>query len=111
MEPTHCYEIIERRTLCSGSVSQNSLLSYSEAVLQDSETHSPLRLSSDVSPFSSANDIIRGEHLDSLQHTQKSIAEEIKRLMEEQDSSYAEPPKPRKRQVRCTELKVLYFYI
>ncbi|XP_073728441.1 centrosomal protein of 162 kDa isoform X3 [Misgurnus anguillicaudatus] len=92
----------------SGFTRGFSLQPIIEAALKDSETHSPLRVSSDVSPFSSANDscgqdnrngLIRGEHLDSLQDTQKSIAEEIKRLMEEQDSSYAELPKPRKRQV------------
>lgn len=92
----------------SGFTRGFSLQPIIEAAVQDSETHSPLRVSSDVSPFSSANDscgrdnrngLIQGEHLDSLQDTQKSIAEEIKRLMEEQDSCYAELPKPRKRQV------------
>lgn len=68
-------------------------------------------MSSDGSPFSSANEGCGGgnaagltgeEHPASLQYTQKSIAEEIKRLMQEQDSSSVEPPpvKPKKRQVR-----------
>lgn len=76
-----------------------------------SENHSPLRISSDGSPFSSANEGCGGgnaatltgeEHPASLQYTQKSIAEEIKRLMQEQDSSSMDPPavKPKKRQVR-----------
>ncbi|XP_042597378.1 centrosomal protein of 162 kDa isoform X2 [Cyprinus carpio] len=81
-----------------------------EAVPRGSENHSPLRMSSDGSPFSSANEGCGGgsaagltgdEHPASLQYTQKSIAEEIKRLMQEQDSSSVEPPpvKPKKRQV------------
>ncbi|XP_016132118.1 centrosomal protein of 162 kDa [Sinocyclocheilus grahami] len=80
------------------------------AVPQGSENHSPLRMSSDGSPFSSANEGCGGgnaagltgeEHPASLQYTQKSIAEEIKRLMQEQDSFSVEPPpvKPKKRQV------------
>lgn len=61
-----------------------------------------------MSPFSSANDSsgagnatdgrIGDEHQGSFQYTQKRIAEEIKRLMQEQDSS--SPPKPKKQQVR-----------
>ncbi|XP_059424238.1 centrosomal protein of 162 kDa isoform X2 [Carassius carassius] len=81
-----------------------------EAVPRGSENHSPLKMSSDGSPFSSANEgcgggnaagLTREEHPASLQYTQKSIAEEIKRLMQEQDSSSMEPPpvKPKKRQV------------
>ncbi|XP_016364020.1 centrosomal protein of 162 kDa isoform X7 [Sinocyclocheilus rhinocerous] len=80
------------------------------AVPQGSENHSPLRMSSDGSPFSSANEGCGGgnaagltgeDHPASLQYTQKSIAEEIKRLMQEQDSFSVEPPpvKPKKRQV------------
>lgn len=86
-------------------------LSFSEAVPRGSEIHSPLRICSDESPFSFSNEdcgggntasLTGGEHPTSLQYTQKSIAEEIKRLMQEQDSSSVEPPplKPKKRQVR-----------
>ncbi|XP_043117121.1 centrosomal protein of 162 kDa isoform X3 [Puntigrus tetrazona] len=78
-----------------------------EAVPRGSENHSPLKMSSDGSPFSSANEGCGGGnaalegHPGSLQYTQKSIADEIKRLMQEQDSSSIEPPpvKPKKRQV------------
>uniref|UniRef100_A0A672QDM9 Centrosomal protein of 162 kDa n=1 Tax=Sinocyclocheilus grahami TaxID=75366 RepID=A0A672QDM9_SINGR len=81
-----------------------------EAVPRGSENHSPLRMYSDEIPFSSANEGCGGgnaasltgkEHPASLQYTQKSIAEEIKRLMQEQNSSSVEPPpvKPKKRQV------------
>ncbi|KAK7158038.1 hypothetical protein R3I93_009287 [Phoxinus phoxinus] len=87
-----------------------SLQPISEAVPRGSKNHSPLRISSDDSPFSSTNEGCGGgikasltgeEHPASLQYTQKSIAEEIKRLMQEQDSSSVEPPpvKPKKRQV------------
>ncbi|XP_056126816.1 centrosomal protein of 162 kDa [Rhinichthys klamathensis goyatoka] len=87
-----------------------SLQPISEAVPPGSKNHSPLRISSDDSPFSSTNEGCGGgnkasltgeEHPASLQYTQKSIAEEIKRLMQEQDSSSVEPPpvKPKKRQV------------
>ncbi|XP_077074157.1 centrosomal protein of 162 kDa isoform X2 [Siphateles boraxobius] len=87
-----------------------SLQPISEAVPRGSINHSPLRISSDDSPFSSTNEGCGGlnkasltaeEHPASLQYTQKNIAEEIKRLMQEQDSSSVEPPpvKPKKRQV------------
>lgn len=78
---------------------------------QGSENHSPLRMTSDEIPFSSANEGCGGgnaasltgeEHPASHQYTQKNIAEEIKQLMQEQDSSSVEPPpvKPKKHQVR-----------
>uniref|UniRef100_A0A673IVN0 Centrosomal protein of 162 kDa n=1 Tax=Sinocyclocheilus rhinocerous TaxID=307959 RepID=A0A673IVN0_9TELE len=81
-----------------------------EAVPRGSENHSPLRMSSDEIPFSSANEGCGGgnaasltgkEHPASLQYTQKSIAEEVKRLMQEQNSSSVDPPpvKPKKCQV------------
>ncbi|KAG1962027.1 centrosomal protein of 162 kDa [Pimephales promelas] len=87
-----------------------SLQPISEAVPRGSKNHSPLRISSDGSPFSSTNEGCGGsnkasltleEHPASHQYTKKSIAEEIKRLMQEQDSSSVEPPpvKPKKRQV------------
>ncbi|XP_056618612.1 centrosomal protein of 162 kDa isoform X1 [Triplophysa dalaica] len=91
----------------SGFTRGFSLQPIIEAAAQDSESHSPLRVSSDMSPFSSANDscgagyttdgIIGGEHRGSFQHTQKSIAEEIKCLTQEQEAP--SPPKPKKRQV------------
>ncbi|XP_050988431.1 centrosomal protein of 162 kDa [Labeo rohita] len=94
----------------SGFTRGFSLQPIIEAVPRGSENHSPLRISSDGSPFSSANEGCGGgnaatltgeEHPASLQYTQKSIAEEIKRLMQEQDSSSMDPPpvKPKKRQV------------
>lgn len=86
-------------------------LSFSEAVPRGSEIHSPLRMCSDESPFSFTNEdcgggntasLTGGEHPASLQYTQKSIAEEIKQLMQEQDSSSVDRPpvKPKKCQVR-----------
>ncbi|KAI7806775.1 putative centrosomal protein of 162 kDa [Triplophysa rosa] len=88
----------------SGFTRGFSLQPIIEAAAQGSESHSPLRISSDMSPFSTANDscgatdgIIGGEHLGSFRYTQKSIAEEIKRLMQEQEAP--SPPKPKKRQV------------
>ncbi|XP_052435266.1 centrosomal protein of 162 kDa isoform X1 [Carassius gibelio] len=94
----------------SGFTRGFSLQPIIEAVPRGSENHSPLKMSSDGSPFSSVNEgcggsntagVTREEHPASLQYTQKSIAEEIKRLMQEQDSSSVEPPpvKPKKRQV------------
>ncbi|XP_073703283.1 centrosomal protein of 162 kDa isoform X2 [Garra rufa] len=94
----------------SGFTRGFSLQPIIEAVPRGSENHSPLRMSSDESPFSSANEGCGGgnaasltgeEHSASLQYTQKSIAEEIKRLMQEQDSSSVKqsPVKPKKRQV------------
>ncbi|KAL1259800.1 hypothetical protein QQF64_010377 [Cirrhinus molitorella] len=94
----------------SGFTRGFSLQPIIEAVPRGSENHSPLRMSSDESPFSSANEDCGGgnaasltgeEHPASLPYTQKSIAEEIKRLMQEQDSSSVKPSpvKPKKRQV------------
>ncbi|XP_058603763.1 centrosomal protein of 162 kDa isoform X2 [Onychostoma macrolepis] len=94
----------------SGFTRGFSLQPIIEAVPRGSKNHSPLRMSSDGSPFSSANEGCGGgnaagltgeEHPASLQYTQRSIAEEIKRLMHEQDSSSVEQPpvKPKKRQV------------
>ncbi|XP_067304358.1 centrosomal protein of 162 kDa [Pseudorasbora parva] len=94
----------------SGFTRGFSLQPISEAVPQGSKNHSPLRRSSDENPFSSANEgcgggnkasLTEGGHPASLQYTQKSIAEEIKWLMQEQDCSSVEPPpvKPKKRQV------------
>ncbi|XP_067250061.1 centrosomal protein of 162 kDa isoform X1 [Chanodichthys erythropterus] len=94
----------------SGFIRGFSLQPINEAVPQGSEIHSPLRICSDESPFSFTNEdcgggntasLTGGEHPASLQYSQKSIAEEIKRLMQEQDNSSLEPPpvKPKKRQV------------
>ncbi|XP_051577112.1 centrosomal protein of 162 kDa isoform X2 [Myxocyprinus asiaticus] len=74
----------------SGFTRGFSLQPIIEAGPRGSETHDPLRISSDESRFSSTNNDCGG-----------GIAEEIKRLMEEQESFSLEPPPPRpkKRQV------------
>ncbi|XP_073781230.1 centrosomal protein of 162 kDa isoform X4 [Danio rerio] len=94
----------------SGFTRGFSLQPITEAVPRSRDNQSPLRISSDESPFSSANEgygggntanLTGGEHPDSYKFTQKSISEEIRRLMQEQDTSSQEPPplKPKKRQV------------
>ncbi|XP_052000254.1 centrosomal protein of 162 kDa [Xyrauchen texanus] len=94
----------------SGFTHGFSLQPIIEAGPRGSETHGPLRISSDESHFSSANDDCGGgktaslteeEHAASIQYTHKSIAEEIKRLMEDQESFTLEPPptRPKKHQV------------
>lgn len=94
----------------SGFTRGFSLQPIIETVPRSSDNQSPLMISSDESPFSSANEgyeggntasLTGGEHPDSFKFTQKSISEEIRRLMQEQDISSQEPPpiKPKKRQV------------
>ncbi|XP_026084125.1 centrosomal protein of 162 kDa-like [Carassius auratus] len=77
-------------------------------------------MTSDEIPFSFANEGCGGgnaaslkgqKHPASLQYTQKSIAEEIKWLMQEQDSSSVElpPVKPKKHQQRTEYLRAGHY--
>ncbi|TRY86368.1 hypothetical protein DNTS_012144 [Danionella cerebrum] len=93
----------------SGSTRGFSLQPIIEALPQRSRSQSPLRISSDENPFSPANEDCGGWKTAGLTgvepsasfQTQKSISEEIKCLMQEQDISSVEPPltKPKKQQV------------